>query len=350
MNAPKVAPFVAILAGLASLVCACGRLDDEAPTYDMHRHFRVELDVPPVEAALWFATRYPDYFTSGETGLDEWLDGLAPNDRDFVLAMGQTLTWAWVEHELASFDAEDPKGLARESSVVIRRETLNQLELNVADFPDVEGIEFNAWVGDPEFSGEVFARLIRGVSNCEGQNHLVAILLDTALESDVAGGLEIDAMMIGIEPGHELVRLRGPALDQPIYVDAWSNLPPFTLDSLASLGASPPPVVPGLASRPPYTASIYAEGIEAEVEPLSDRHAPTRSVDLEIRAPALDEASLASIDDAWRLYLYARILHVYDDPRAGDLYRMVIARHCESEPPAPRRFVCEASRLLVERL
>ncbi|MFV8754826.1 hypothetical protein ACNOYE_30130 [Nannocystaceae bacterium ST9] len=346
MRAPRIALFAAVLVALASLAFALVRLSaDPPPTHDMHRHFRVELDVPPVEAALWFAAHYPKYFTSGEAGLDAWLDGLAPNNRDFVLALGQTLTWAWVEHELAGFESEDPKGLAREATVAIRHETLNQLELNVAHFPDVAGIEFNAWVGDPGFAGEVFARLIRGVSNCEGQNHLVAILLDTALESKVLGVPGIDALMIGIEPGHELVRLRGPTLEQAIYVDAWSNLPPFTLDSLASLGDSPPPVVPGVASRPPFSASIYAEASETRIEPLSDRHAPTRTVDLEIRAPALDEASLAKLEDPWKLYLYARILHVYDDPRAGDLYRMVLARHCES-----RRFVCEASRLLLERL
>lgn len=96
-------PLAAIM-GLAAIGVGLGR----PPPPEPPEHFRVELDVPPVEAALWFADRYPEYFTSGEDGFEYWLEGLHERDREFVLAMGQTLTWAWVEHELAGFTARDP--------------------------------------------------------------------------------------------------------------------------------------------------------------------------------------------------------------------------------------------------
>jgi hypothetical protein len=325
--------------------------------HDMHERYQVSLDVPPVEAALWFASRYPEYFTSGEKGLDAWLDGLDPRDRDFVVAMGQTLTWAWIEHELAGFEARELEGLAREATVVVRSETLNQLELNVDHYPEVAGIEFDAYIGEPNFAAGVFARLVRGVSNCEGQNHLLVVLLDAALDPRVTELPEIDALMLGVPDGHELVRLRGSTLAQPVYVDAWSNLPPFTLDPdlphaaplLAELGQAPAPVLPGAEARPPYTAEIYAQADADEIELITGRDAPTKAVDLEIRAPKLDRESLARIEDPWTLYLYARILDVYDDPRAAELYGLVKTREC-GEHAVPRTFLCAAATALLARL
>jgi hypothetical protein len=346
------------IARLALIAAATLGCSDEGPrSYDMHEHYRVQLDLPPVEAALWFADRYPSYFTSGEEALGPWLDELDPRDRDFIIAMGQTLAWAWIEHELETFESHDPSGLAREATLVIRHQTLNQLDLNAEEFHDVDAIEFNAWVGDTDFEAGVFARLVRGVTNCEGQNHLVALLLDTALEPEVAWMPEFDTQMAALRPGHDVVRLDGPTLAQPIWIDAWSNLPAFTLDpslpheapALAELGDAPPHVVPGAAGRTPYPVSVYAESSQTAVALLVDRHAPTKPVDLDVRAPQLDEAGLASVKDPWKLYLFARILHVYDDPRADDLYRWVLDHHCVDSTPT-RTFICTASTMFLERL
>jgi hypothetical protein len=346
----RIALLAALTAGLVGAGVGCS--DRDVQDHEMHRRHRVQLDLPPVEAALWFAARYPQYFTSGEKGLGPWLDGLDPRDRDFVIAMGQTLAWAWVEHELAGFEQDEPDGLARQAEAAIRRETLNQLDLNPEQFPDVDVMEFNAWLGDPDFAAGVFARLVRGVSNCEGQNHLVGLLLDTALESK-----GIDAVMISTNRGHELVQLDGPTLPQPIYVDAWSNLPAFTLEpsrdggipSLDELGDPPPEVVPGAAGRRPFSAAVYAAGIEDPIEMLVEHDAPTKPVDLVIQAPPLDEAKLATIEDPWRLYLFARILHLYDDPRADGLYKLLLEQHC-SHRPRVRSFVCAAASALHGRL
>ncbi|HLT40700.1 MAG TPA: hypothetical protein VK034_30700 [Enhygromyxa sp.] len=324
--------------------------------HELPEHYRVELEVPPVDAALWFAARYPQYFMSGETGLRSWLDGLDPRDRLFVLAMAQTLTWAWVEHELDAFEQRELTGLVDEAITAVRLETLNQLDLNADQFPEMADIEIAAHYGDPQFADGVFARLVRGISNCEGQNHLVALLLDSALEPSAAWLPGIDASMVGV-PKHDLVRLSGPMLAQPIYVDAWSNLPAFTVDpsqpgaapSLAELGDPPPPVVADVAGRAPLAVEFYANSQGTTIVLLPERHAPTKRVSLRVRAPALDRASLARIDDPWRVYLYARILHIYDDPRATDMYQFVLDHHCDSSPP-PRTFICIATALLLKRI
>lgn len=356
-------PSLALL-GALTLALAQPSPEPPAPRHDLHRRHHVALDVPPVDAALWFANRYPRYFTSGEAGLLGWLDRLEPAQRDFVLAMGETLAWAWIEHELArlptrELDLLDP--LVRRAELEVRDETLNQLEINYDNLPDARALALAASSQRPEFVPGVFARLVRGVSNCEGQNHLVALLLAAALAPRGLGVPGVHVTMISASTGHDLIKLSSVVLGQPIYVDAWSNLPPFTLDStrpravptLAELGEPPAPLAPGLAGRPPVAATVYANSPEAELELISPRDAPTRPVDLEIRAPALDEASLARIEDPWRIYLFARILDVYDDPRAAELYRWLLDHHCPiagARPAHERVFVCEAALLLRARL
>jgi hypothetical protein len=349
----RIAALAGALAGLVLLVLVIVSRPAPRPPAE---HFRVELERPALESALWFVDRYPEYFTSGEQGLGTWLDELEPREREFVVAMAQTLTWTWVEHELAKLEAGTVEELARAAIVVVRRKTLNQLELNLDHYGEVEGIEFSAYIGEPDFAAGVFARLVRGASNCEGQNHLLALLLDTALEPDVAWRPKIAAEMAGVPDGHELVRVFGLPLAQAIFVDAWSNLPAFAVDPsrpadaplLTELGERPPPVVPGFAARAPYPAALYADSEGVAIELLPGREAPRKPLSLEVRAPPLDEASLAQIDDPWRLYLLARVLHLYDDPRAEALYRLVLEHHCDYLG-RPRTFVCAAAALFLDR-
>jgi hypothetical protein len=350
----RIALVVAALALVGGIGAAVVALRRPAAPPERPVPHRVELDVPPVEAALWFVDRYPEYFTSGEDGFAQWLASLDPRDREFVLAMGQTLAWAWIEHELESFAAHEPEALAREAIGVIRHKTLNQLEVNLEPLGEREGMSLLAYVGDENFSNGVFARLVRGASNCEGQNHLLAMLLDAAFESVDA---KLDADMAGIDSGHELVRVSGGALAQPMFVDAWSNLPPFSVDAskphaaplLEELGDPPARLIPEFPARPPQPGSWYAQTQSTPIPVLPERDAPTMPVDLEVRAPSLDPASLARIDDPWRLYAYARVLHLYDDPRAGELYLHLLERHC-SEHGWQRIYVCATSMKLRTRV
>ncbi|MCA9701149.1 MAG: hypothetical protein KC431_26740, partial [Myxococcales bacterium] len=77
-----------------------------------HLRNRVILEAPPLEAALWFVDRYPGYFLGGETGLGSWLQTIDAPEREFVLAMAQTLTWSWIEHERPRLDGASPAAMA----------------------------------------------------------------------------------------------------------------------------------------------------------------------------------------------------------------------------------------------
>ena len=341
------------MATLVSVV-ALPSCEHEPPPASAAEH-RVLLERPPVEVALWFVHRYPSYFKSGERRIDEWLAKLDPREREFVLAMGQTLAWAWVEHELARFTATDPVGVAEQASVVVRRKTLNQLELNFEPLAERDHVEMAAFIGDPRFFDAVFARLVRGASNCEGQNHLLAVLIDSALEPDRVWQPRIDVRFIDV-PGHNLVRVSGPPLAQPVFVDAWSNLPPFSVDpdrasavpDVREFGDPPPRLIPDRRGRPPGPPDWYARALGEHVHMAPGRHAPQVPVDLAIAPPDLSAASLARMRDPWRVYMLARVLHIYDDPRATELYQFVLDHHCDGRK-RQRAYVCVAAGLLIER-
>lgn len=350
---PRTIGWVAAAAAVGlSIVVAVVTLREPSEPPEPPVPHRVELDVPPLDAALWFVHRYPKYFSSGEDGLAPYLATLDPREREFVVAMGQTLAWAWVEHELARFPEHerDPEAIARSAITVIRHKTLNQLEVAIEPIGEAERMSLLAFLGNAHFVDGIFARLVRGASNCEGQNHLLAMLLGAALEP---AGLHAD--MAGIQSGHELVRVTGAALAQPMFVDAWANLPPFSIDAaqphaappLAELGDPPERLLPGVPARPPEQASWYAQTQSVPITVVPSRDAPTMPVDLEVRAPPLDDASLARLDP-WRLFLYARVLHLYDDPRARELYERLLERDC-TEHGWQRVYVCATAMKLRKR-
>lgn len=319
-----------------------------ARRFDLHLRHRVELQLAPVDAALWFASRYPAYFTSGEAGLQAWLDELPPPEREFVLAISQTLAWAWIEHELARLPdarAHELEPLAHAAALIVRNETLNQLEVNQDHYAELADMQLDAYDGDPAFAAGVFARLVRGVSNCEGQNHLVALLIDAGLARATLAArlLHPRVLMIGVVD-HELVRIEGPTLARPLYVDAWSNHVPFTIDP-TQLDA--PLVVealaPGLPGHEPRPAAAHVAPRGRFIAMITPREAATKPVDLAMQPPALDEPALTRIRDPLRIYLYARILDVFDDPRAPTVYRWLLDHHC---PPRTRVFACDAANAL----
>ena len=89
------------------------------------------------------------------------------------------------------------------------------------------------------------------------------------------------------------------------------------------------------------THSRNVRGVEAANELTVDRQIRNEQ--------RLAIASLARIDDPWQLYLYARVLHLYDDPRAGELYRHLLERHCD-EHNWRRIDACAASVRLHKRV
>lgn len=309
------------------------------------RH-RVPLDVPPVDAALWFVDTYPGYFANGEGGVSKWAATLPEAEREYALGLAQTLVWEWVERETAAYEAngEDLDALGREAITSIREKTLNQLDMNFHDYEE----ETPLWAErrDPDFTEGIFARLVRGASNCDGQNHLLELLLDTWVESK----------LVGTRSGHKLVRLEELSDGQPVFMDAWSNFPPLRLRpegetgfETVGRGAWEPSLVVERAAKheaePPanYRAS---GGRPIEIRPARD--IPALGERLTVPPPVIELASYEEEVDPWRLYLRARVLHIFDDPRAGMLYQDLIARACEPDDgPAP--FECVAAPQLLAR-
>ncbi|GEM_PF-2722880 len=304
---------------------------------------RVVYEVPARDAALWFVARYPDYFTSGERGLGTWLESLPLEERTFVVAMGHTLLWDWVEHESQTIGDGRLESRSLAAIVALRAKTLNQLDIDIGELE----IGLFADRDDPHFGDGVFARLVRGASNCDGQNHLLELLLNT--------GPDI-AHLVGLPSGHKVVRVIGRDLVQPVFVDAWSNVPPFVLSStlrspismVAREGATPKPVVPGLPGWPLESVENYSAAGGRAIDLATERDTPRQGAPLAIEPPPMDRVSLDAIEDPWQLYLFARVLQLYDDPRAGELYRRAI-EVCRDSSSATA-FMSEASSLLTERL
>ena len=334
MRRRRIAVFAAALAGIAAVVSPLWR----PPAQEPPDHFRVELQASALDSALWFVARYPEYFTTGEAGLLPWLDSLDPRDRVFVLAMAQTLAWTWFEHESDQFASTQPVDLAREASLAIRAKALSQLDVNFGEAETVEGLDLWATITEPEFAPGVFARLVRGATNCEGYAHLLAVLLDVALDARQDGPWwrpKLRSDITGLH-GHNLAMVHGPELAQPIFVDAWSNLPPFCYDRSRPATAIPlaelaqhGPLIEGDPGREPSPAPEYARAGPIIIDLVPERDAPTLPVALRVEAPSLDADSLARIDDPWRVFLFARVLQLYDDPRAAEVYAHLLARHCE---------------------
>ncbi|MCA9685969.1 MAG: hypothetical protein KC457_27600, partial [Myxococcales bacterium] len=162
----------------------------------------------------------------------------------------------------------------------------------------------------------------------------------------------------GLAAGHEILRVHGPPLAQPLFVDGWSNLAPFVLEAepavedavtLATLGAAPRPVLPGAALRIPEAPARYAEAEGCGPVIMAPRFdAPRRGADFVMQAPKLDDATLDRIEDPRVLFLFARVLHLYDDPRAQDLYRRVLTRSCPGRW-LPWAYLCRGTEQLLAR-
>ncbi|NVB42267.1 hypothetical protein G6O69_30870 [Pseudenhygromyxa sp. WMMC2535] len=309
---------------------------------------RVALTLAPRDACLAFVARYPGYFRDGENGTGAWARGLGLRERWFMTNLAQSLVWAWVEHEMQALAplAEDFDALACAAIAVLRSKTRNQLEIDL-DSEDSARRWLYATREDEGFEEEVFARLVRGASNCDGQNHLLQLLIEPWYRAALVGGNQ----------GHKLLAVEVPGVFRPVFVDGWSNLPPFVLGAegpfhtYAQLRERPESVVLGVQGRPLMSMDQYEEAGGTPITLSPRRDAPCRTWDFELEPPALDAASLDALADPWQIFLYARVLHLFDDPRAAALYeRALNLGPCEFGGSSGRdAFVCEVSREMLVR-
>ncbi|MEZ4451508.1 MAG: hypothetical protein R3B09_18705 [Nannocystaceae bacterium] len=340
------AAAAALLAVVAGLVL---RPRTPAPTL-----YRVPIDGSALDAALWMVERYPDYF-EGVEGDDftRWSASIPPHERVFVLSLAHALTWDYVDREARTIAAAADLGdLGVRATRRIRDATLNQLEVSIHD-----GLESTAAnIDDPHFFEGALSRLVRGLSNCEGQNHLLLLILDELLRPQGARVAWIRSAE------HTLVEVTLPGHAAPIYFDAWSNLPPYVLADRsddpsirthAAIVAERPFVIPGRRGRiheRPERLDPAARPWETmprpEALPLWPGPPPAG---IDVRRPPIDVPALIAAGELRRLFYVARAHHLFGAVSDAIPIYQAIDLGC-ADHPAGDDYVCLSTRLYLDHL
>lgn len=288
------------------------------------------LEQLPLSVALDYVQRHPEYILANPE--DDVLHGELPRGADAEL--DRRLAGDWVARTMAEYsDAEvaDRLRWARRSVEITRTTMLTQRDPGIHVLAD-------DCVCERRFSDAAFARLVRGFSNCDGMNHVLAMLLsqrepDTRMhhlgdESDVDFG-----HTLAVIPGH----------DEPIFVDAWADF------GLMALSESAAPDVPAwdeiIPSDAPDRAGLYARGYYER----SKRVRKTR-LDYGPRHDAPSDTTIPSdlppITNARDAYLRARVFDLYGlDQEALPLYEQAQEMACVD----PEAALCQLSSVFVAR-
>ncbi|MCS6898554.1 MAG: hypothetical protein RMJ98_02365 [Myxococcales bacterium] len=244
-----------------------------------------------LDTALIMVRRAPDYFHDDPR---PWLSRALLTERTTFWTLDDILLRRWMRKTLAEAPAEPIRWvmycLARVAHAIV-----NQRQ---AAFELREGIhERFFW-----YTG--LARLIRGYTNCEGQNFLLARLLAWRLRG-------VELFEIQGEQGslHTVVRL--PLGGGVAFADAWGEVPLYRLDALDSLPSLAALRASGLTERHGvYPRPNYERGVRTSLNFVS---ALTRQQLVDRAAPAPREA----IDPHslwWEQWLEARVHHLFGHP------------------------------------
>jgi hypothetical protein len=194
-------------------------------------------------------------------------------------------------------------------------------------------------VCEREFSDAAFARLVRGFSNCDGVNHVLALLL-TQREPDTHL-YEFGGDSSGGDYGHTLAVI--PGHDAPIFVDAWADFGLMVLSASAAQGVPTWDQIPtgdtpnhgGLYSREDYERSTRVRKVELDYGLRHDQPADTTI-----------PSDLPPITDARSAYLRARVFDLYGLEReALPLYQQAADMACVNSKAA----VCQLATVFIAR-
>lgn len=290
------------------------------------------LEQLPLSAALDYVQRHPEYILPDPQ--DELIDAELPRGADAEL--DRRLAGDWVARTMAEYsdaDVADRLRFARRSVELTRETMLSQRHPSIY-------LLTNDCVCERRFSDAAFARLVRGIGNCDGMNHVLALLLsqrepDTHLhqldDSDDDFG-----HTLAVIPGH----------DAPIFVDAWADFGLMVLSKSAAQGVPTWDELDQLApSDAPDHAGLYARG-------YYERSKRVRRIDLDY-GPRHDQpadtsipSDLPPITDARSAYLRARVFDLYGlDREALPLYEQAADMAC-IDPQAP---LCQLAKVFVGR-
>lgn len=278
-------------------------------------------------AALALVERYPDYFLALEQdAYSEWEATLEVQERELLRRLTDALFRQWVLSQ--RFD----DGASLQSSLKQRVERVREqfVSGHEMQFPD-DATFLDASLHHPAFPRGNLSRLARGLSNCEGENLTLAALL-----------AERWAAMPTDHDGHVMVVLV-EVPGGPVFVDAYTNLPPFQLRG-AQTGVRLPSyedvaekLPQGSRGRPLEIAPrSYFEGV-----PQMARQARLTGTDVkEVLNAGLEALRTLeprqpsrALPPLWREYLRARVAHLFLGKQAGEgAYSELEAQHCLGAP------------------
>jgi len=162
-------------------------------------------------AISWLKTKQLDFFDHDPR---KWIGKTNVATRSFVYSMDQVLLTHWLGSALSAAPAE-PLAYLRHVVAFVREVFINQRQMRGDIF---EGFH------DGHFWMTTFTRLWRGHVNCEGQNHLLMILLRRRF-SEVELFETIDPKTHRAR--HSLVVFSWAG--RRVFADAWSDIPLFHL-------------------------------------------------------------------------------------------------------------------------
>lgn len=288
------------------------------------------LDQLPMSVALDYVQRHPEYFLANPQ--DELISSEVPRGADAEL--DRRLAGDWVARSMLEYseaDVADRLRWARRSVEITRTTMLSQRD------PGIYVLASDC-VCERRFSDAAFGRLVRGFSNCDGMNHVLAMLLsqrepDTRLYH-LGDSSDVDV-------GHTLAVI--PGNDAPIYVDAWADFGLMVLSSSAAQG------VPTWDEVNPNDAPDHGGRYAREYYERSKRVRKTE-LDYGLRhdepADTTIPSDLPPITDARSAYLRARVFDLYGlDSEALPLYEQAADMACVD----PEAALCQLATVFVAR-
>lgn len=266
-------------------------------------------------SALALVARAPDVFLEDPR---PFFERTSRAGRLVVFGLDAVVLRAFVRRVLVTAPAPDAGPLAFVDHAIAhaRRAFVNQREVRAEHREGIhEGIFFRT----------AGARLVRGYTSCEGQNHLLAVLLATRAR-DVA--LVETRSARERASTHTLVTL--PLGGAPLFADAWGDVARFTLEPLDdAIDAHVALAARGLGEREwLLPVSAYTEG---RVVPLRVARALADKTPLPpdtTRAGAEGPADQPGYD----AYLRARVEDLFGDRDAARAGYLEVAGRADARP------------------
>lgn len=288
------------------------------------------LDQLPLSVALDYVQQHPEYILANPDD-HEVVYGEMPRGADAKL--DRRLAGDWVARTLLEYSEADVAERLRwaRRSVELTRETI----LSQRD-PGIY-VAADDCVCERRFSDAAFARLVRGMSNCDGVNHVLAMLLARREPDTRMYHLGDDSTGFG----HTLAVI--PGRDARIFVDAWADFGLMVLSKSAAQGVPTWDEVArgvvlddaGLYASEHYERSKRVRKIELEYGPRHDEPS-------DITIPS----DLPPITDARSAYLRARVFDLYGLEReALPLYDQAADMACGD----PEAAVCQLATVFAAR-